>query len=424
MLSIDENEYLTRIGPGTPMGALHRRYWQPVAATEEMDNCWTKRIRLLGEDLVLFKDEAHRFGLITEFCPHRRVSLAFGMPTEDGIRCAYHGWAFDKLGHCVDQPNEGARHALRGKKVSTAYPVQEMGGLIWAYLGPAPAPLLPRFDGFVVENAIRTIGSAQIPCNWLQIMENSVDPVHVETLHGRVSEFHGSQKGVTNLNTAKHHIKIGFDEFEYGIIKRRMLEGQTEEAEDWKVGHPLVFPLMVAIGTLGALWQQYSFEIRVPIDDVTTRHYWYNAFIPPAGTNVPERLLTRTNWFDQPFKDKNGEYLMEFIPAQDVAMWVTQGAIAHRDLESLGASDIGIVQYRRMLRREAEKVARGEDPIGTVRDAATNEYIALPVERGKYMNMDGFRRLMQTNMLFSPIVDDLIEVFEGVDSPKVAAEPV
>jgi 5,5'-dehydrodivanillate O-demethylase len=419
MMPKDENELLTRVGPGTPMGALMRRYWQPVAATEEMDDRWTKRIRVLGEDLVMFKDENGGFGLIAETCPHRRVSLAFGIPTENGIRCAYHGWAFDKTGRCVDQPNEGPRHALRDKIATTAYPVEEMGGLLWAYLGPAPVPLLPRFDGFVVDKAIRTIASADIPCNWLQVMENSVDPVHVETLHGRVSEFHGKQKGIKHLALAKRHVKIAFDEFEYGIIKRRLLEGQPEDSQDWTVGHPLVFPLMVAIGTMGTLWQQYSFEIRVPIDDTNTKHYWYNAFLPPAGSIVPEHLLTRTNWYEQPYRDKNGEYLMEFVPAQDVAMWITQGPIASRDKESLGQSDVGVVQYRRMLKREVEKVARGEDPLGTVRDPAKNQMIVLPIEAGKYMNLDGFRRLMVTNMIYSPIVNDLLKVFEGADAPEL-----
>ena len=423
MMPEDENAVLTRIGLGTPMGDLMRRYWQPVAATGEMDDRWTKRVRLLGEDLVLYKDESGRFGLIAEACPHRRASLAFGIPTSDGIRCAYHGWAFDKTGRCIEQPNEGTRHALNGKIATRGYPVEEMGGLLWAYLGPQPAPLLPRFDGFVVDKAIRTVGSAEIPCNWMQIMENSVDPVHVETLHGRVSEFHGKNKGIKNLAMTRHHVKIGFDEFEYGIINRRLLEGQPEDSQDWTVGHPLVFPLMVAIGTMGTLWQQYSFEIRVPIDDTHTRHYWYNAFLPPAESIVPQALLDRTYWYEQPYLDKNGDYLMEFVPAQDVAMWVTQGSIAQRDKESLGASDSGVVQYRRMLRREMEKVTLGKDPIGTVRDPQKNRMIVLPIEAGKYINVDGFRRLMETNMLYSPIVNDLIEVFEGAGARGLDHSP-
>src|SRR5271157_5172881 len=106
MLTAEENDVLTRIGPGTRMGDLMRRYWHPIAAAGEMDERWTKRVRLLGEDLVLFKDRAGRFGLIAEQCPHRRASLAYGIPTEQGIRCPYHGWMYDRNGQCIEQPNE------------------------------------------------------------------------------------------------------------------------------------------------------------------------------------------------------------------------------------------------------------------------------------------------------------------------------
>src|SRR5207244_5235000 len=125
-----------------PAGELLRRYWHPVAGRAEMDERWTMRVRLLGEDLVLFKDRTGKFGLIGEFWPHRRASLAYGIPTEDGIRCPYHGWKFDAAGTCIEQPNEPAGSTFHEKITTAAYPVQELGGLLFAYLGPAPAPLL------------------------------------------------------------------------------------------------------------------------------------------------------------------------------------------------------------------------------------------------------------------------------------------
>src|SRR4029078_5493425 len=137
MLTAEQNEMLTRIGPGTPCGALMRRYWHPIAAVSEMDGKWTKRVRLLGEDLVLFKDKKGDFGLITEQCPHRRASLAFGIPTDDGIRCPYHGWAFDQGGQCTEQPNEPAKSSFKSNIKTPAYAVEEMGGIFWAYMGPA-----------------------------------------------------------------------------------------------------------------------------------------------------------------------------------------------------------------------------------------------------------------------------------------------
>src|ERR1700727_2509778 len=132
MITKEENERLTRVGAGTPMGTLLRRYWYPIAATEEMQDAGTKRVRLLGEDLVLFRDRSGRFGLIAEQCPHRRASFAFGIPEADGIRCPYHGWKFDLAGNCIEQPNEPAGSTFKDKCATTAYPVEEMGGLLWA----------------------------------------------------------------------------------------------------------------------------------------------------------------------------------------------------------------------------------------------------------------------------------------------------
>ena len=140
MLTAQDNDLLTQVGPGTRMGALQRRYWHPIAAAEEMADQWTKRVRLLGEDLVLYKDRTGKLGLIEEQCPHRRASMAYGIPEADGIRCPYHGWKFDGSGTCLDQPNEPEGSNFKDKVKMAGYPVQEMAGLIFAYLGPLPAP--------------------------------------------------------------------------------------------------------------------------------------------------------------------------------------------------------------------------------------------------------------------------------------------
>ena len=197
MLTAEQNELLTRVGPGTPCGELMRRYWHPIAAGSELEAPrWNKRVRVLGENLVLFKDREGRLGLITEQCPHRHASLAFGIPTKDGIRCPYHGWEFGLDGQCLAQPNEPEKSAFRHKIKTPAYAVEELGGVIWAYLGPAETkPLVPRIDGFVREGMIRMLGRCVVPCNWLQIMENSLDPVHTEWLHGHTYEFVKEQKG-------------------------------------------------------------------------------------------------------------------------------------------------------------------------------------------------------------------------------------
>jgi len=423
MLTVEENVQLTRVGPGTPMGDLLRRYWQPLGARSEMKDRWTKRVRLLGEDLVLFKNRAGDFGLIGEFCPHRRASLAYGIPEADGIRCPYHGWKFDGSGSCLEQPNEPAGSTFKDKTSLAGYPVRELGGLLWAYLGPLPAPEIPRYDGFVVPGAIRMVGSAVINCNWLQIMENSVDPVHTEWLHGKLYEFIEEKRSGVKVAISKHHVKIAFDEFERGIIKRRLLEGQAETVSDWKDGHPVVFPTILAVGSGGGLWKQYVFQLRVPMDDEHTLHLWYHAYIPPEGAIVPQHLLDDVAYYDVPIKDAAGEYMLQYIHVQDIMAWETQGAIADRSREALGWSDAGVTLFRKMLRREMKKVAAGEDPMNVIRDPAQNAIIDLPLEKFKEHFSDGFESLLRRHMAsFSPIADDLIRVF--TQRPQEQREPV
>ena len=199
MLSVEEKRTPNSSrAPARPWGSCLRRYWHPVAATEELLKEPTKAVKLLCEDLVLYRDRSGSYGLIERYCAHRRVDLTYGIPEEHGLRCMYHGWMYDETGRCVEQPfEETVRPDARFKdKIALkGYPVQELGGLIFAYLGPAPAPLLPRWDLFVVENAFRQIGAVEIPGNWLQIMENSLDPVHLEWLHGNGVEYSLLQQG-------------------------------------------------------------------------------------------------------------------------------------------------------------------------------------------------------------------------------------
>ena len=421
MESAESNRLLTQVGRDTPMGQLMRRYWQPIGALEEMNGKWTRRVRLLGEDLILFRNRQGELGLIAEQCPHRRASFLHGIPTQDGIRCPYHGWEFNAAGQCLHQPNEIDNPAFRAKVTTDAYPVQELGGMLFAYLGPQPQPLLPRFDGFVAEGAIRIMGRALLPVNWLQVMENSLDPIHTEWLHGHQHEFQKEQEGIKVAISARHE-KIDFREFEFGITKHRLLAGHSEDSDDWRIGHPIVFPNMLAVGNGDEATRYYSFQMRVPVDDTHTLHLWYNAYLPPPTAVVPEHLRAKVHVYDVPFIDAEGNFIVDNVDGQDMMAWITQGAIADRTRENLGGTDKGVAMYRRVLKRELKKIEQGIEPMGIVRDAARNARIDLPNEGKKHHNSDGFASFMlRTHAKYAPIADELVRIYEGKASLKDAA---
>lgn len=419
MLTRELNDLLTQIGPNTPMGDLMRRYWQPIAAVSELENRWTMRVRLLGENLVLFRDREGRRGLITEQCPHRGASLAYGIPTTEGIRCPYHGWEFSHGGKCLNQPNEAPGSRFKDKIETPAYPVEELNGMLFAYLGPEPRPLLPRWDGFAAEGTIRMLGRALIPVNWLQAMENSLDPIHTEWLHGHTYEFVKQQQNDTvKVAISTRHEKIAFHEFEFGMTKHRLLEGHSEDSDDWRIGHPVVFPNMLSVGNGDETSRYYAFQIRVPVDDTHTMHLWYTAYVPPKDTVVPRHLLDKVHVYQVPWQTPDGEFITDNIDGQDMMAWITQGPIADRTVEHLGASDEGIALYRRMLRRELGKMQKGEDPIAIFRDPARNQWIDLPNERKKHHNSEGLRSwIMRTHAAYSPIAEDIIRLFETKKEP-------
>ena len=426
MESAEQNRALTQVGRGTPMGELMRRYWQPFAAAVDLAHKWTQKVRLLGEDLILFRDRQGSLGLIAEQCPHRRASFLHGIPTERGIRCPYHGWEFNAAGQCLHQPFEADNATFRNKVTTEAYPVQEMGGVLWTYMGPVtaeqPAPVLPRFDGFVAEGAIRIMGRVVLPVNWLQIMENSLDPVHTEWLHGHQYEFQKEQEGV-KVAISTRHDKIDFREFEFGITKHRLLAGHSEDSDDWRVGHPIVFPNILAVGNGDPKARYHSFQMRVPVDDVSTLHLWYNAYIPPAGAVVPPYLRSKVHTYDVPYRDAHGEFIMDNIDGQDMMAWVTQGAVADRSRENLAASDKGVAMYRRVLKREMKKVQEGLDPMGVLRDPTRTGRIDLPTETKKHHNSDGFAAFMlRTHAKYAPIAAELVHVYEGEHAQQLTEE--
>ena len=377
MLTAQQNAELTRVGPGTPMGELLRRYWYPVAFTRQLDEFPVKRVRLLGEDWAVYRTIGGSYGIVEEHCPHRRASLAYGVAEENGIRCGYHGWLFGLDGACLDQPAEMDKTSFKDRVKANAGMAQELGGMVWVYVGPRPAPLLPRYDVYVMDGQ-RDIGHAMLPCNWLQIMENAVDPHHVEWLHGRYFEFLGNRLGFdAPTSFQRRHLKIAFDEFEHGIIKRRLLEGHTEEDDDWAIGHPLVFPSGMRVGG-GGIDQM---QIRVPVDDTTTWFVLYTVHNPEGGRWEPQAMIPD---YELPWRDERGNHIVDYVEGQDIMAWVTQGPITDRTVEHLGKSDVGIAMLRKQFKQQLAAVAEGRDPIAVIRDPADNARIDLPCEKNKF----------------------------------------
>ncbi len=365
MISYEENMELMRVGPGTLMGELMRRYWMPIAATAELEDNPIKQMRLMGEDLVLYRAKNGNHGLVDLHCPHRRADLSYGIQDELGLRCNYHGWLYDHTGACLEQPFEEVAYPdakFKDRIKIKAYPVVDKAGMLWAYMGPGEAPLVPDYDRFH-DKGYKQVVFTEIPCNWFQCQENSIDPVHVEWLHGRWSRALGIGRGPE----PQAHIKVGFDEFEHGIVYRRVSEGTDEDHEMWTVGRVCLWPNALYVG---------HFEWRVPIDDENTLSVaWFNVPVPGEAPFEQERI----HYWSSPLTDENtGRWIDTHVMNQDFIAWVGQGALADRTQEHLGGSDQGIIMMRRRMLEEARVVADGGEPKCVYRDPEANQMLYLP----------------------------------------------
>ena len=368
MLTREENELLTRVGPGTPCGNLFRRYWHPVAAASELtEEKPKKRVKILGEELVLYRDGKGGYGLVAEHCSHRRTSLYYGFVEDGCIRCAYHGWMYDKEGRCVEQPFEPNPH-FKESIHHTAYPVEKLAGLLFAYLGPSDKkPLLPRWDILVWDHGVRSLQIRPLlNCNWLQAEENTADFVHTVFLHGHMVNRQGVAEDASFYMRPFSH--YGFQPCSWGLIKTWEFEGE-KAGRGW--GNFVLFPNMLRqTDTLSTLhW-------RVPIDDYSTAifHVWYQA--SPDGSRVEELNEPPVN-YEKSWFDEKGEYHLRNFSSQDGMAWETQGRLYDRSKEHLGASDRGILMFREMLRDQIQIVEKGGDPMALVWDAKDNVSIDL-----------------------------------------------
>ncbi len=368
MLSEEKNRLLTEVGPDKPMGKLLRQYWHPIAGVSEFNKRSIKPIRILGEDLVLFKDLSGKYGLIARHCPHRNADLANGYVEKTGLRCSYHGWQFDGTGQCLHQPfEEIIDPEARTRKATkiTGYKVQEKAGMLWAYLGDDPESLLPDWDFLNFKNGFVQVALAEIPCNWFQCQENSIDPVHFEWTH---SNWLARIQDPYSKN-APTHLKIDFEEFDYGFIYKRIRGAETEDNVMWQVGRVALWP--------NAFYLGHHCEWRVPIDDYNTLSvFWIFTRVPNEQEPfVQEDIPT---WTGPIQDDETGDFIVSHIANQDFAAWVGQGAITDRTKENLGHSDRGIVMMRRRFFKQMEALAEGRELKGVIKDPIINNNISLP----------------------------------------------
>lgn len=369
---------LVLCGPGTKGGELLRRYWMPLARCEEAGRL-PRLVKILNEELILFRDGSGRPGLLYPRCMHRGTTLLYGKVEESGIRCCYHGWLFDVEGHCLEQPCEDGGGQRRDHFRQPWYPLEERYGLVFAYLGPPEKkPLLPRYDclealgnGEFIEADDTSIGSGGppiAPCNWLQHYENVVDPFHVPILHGSFS-------GAQFTSQMASMPKVVFDTTELGVkvsSTRPMDGGKTF----LRVTEAAVPTLRVVpnprVGKYGAV---ESIGWVLPIDDTSYRIY-------TAGRVNEKGELSR---FRSRFNGKTWPELTEEEHQRypgDYETQVSQGPIAHHSEEHFATSDKGIALLRRFLEQQVKAVADGRDPAGVAFDEK-NAYVKF--EAGNFL---------------------------------------
>ena len=360
------NATLTAVGAGTPMGELLRRYWHPIGLTSDAHGT-PRQVRVLGEELIVFRDGQGRAGLVHPHCTHRGASLYYGRVEERGIRCCYHGWLFDVQGHCLEQPCEPNLGApSRERRRQPWYPVEERYGLIWAYLGPPDKkPLLPRYDaletlddGELIETNDQSIGGGGpvvIPCNWLQHYENLVDPFHVVVLHGT---FTGTQF-VEQMSLMP---QVSWEPTALGV-KTTSLRALPDGSTLRRISEAAVPTLRVIPSPrIGRYGRVESIGWVLPIDD-----HSFRIFVAGRVREVGELARMRSRLNGKLWEDLSEQEHRAF--PGDYEAQVSQGRIAWHSDEHLATSDRGIVMLRRFLHQQLDALAAGADPAGVQRDA-------------------------------------------------------
>lgn len=387
MISAEQNDFITRVGPGTPAGALLRRYWQPIALVEELEEKRPVRaVRLMGQDFVLFRDEKGELGLLDRDCPHRGADLAFGRLEDGGLRCPFHGWLFDVKGTCLETPAEPAGSKLCTRIKQSAYPVVEKSGIIFAYIGEGEPPAFPAFDCFVAPDTHVFAFKGLFECNWLQALEVGIDPAHASYLHrffqdesteaSYGKQFRGasndSDMPITKVLREFDRPDIAVESADYGLrlTSLRKLSEESTHVRVTNVVFPQAFVIPMSSEMTISQW-------HVPVDD--THCYWYAIFTSFTGpVNKQQMREQRLELYELPDytsrKNKRNNYgynideqlnetytgMGNDINVHDQWAIESQGPIQDRTREHLGTTDKGIIAYRRLLVSAIEATQAGQ----------------------------------------------------------------
>jgi 5,5'-dehydrodivanillate O-demethylase len=372
-LSREENETLTRVGPGSAAGEMLRRYWHPIGFAAELRGKPLRR-RILGEDVVLFRDEVGRFGVLALRCAHRGTSLEFGHLEDGGLRCCYHGWLYDVQGKVLETPGEPPESTFKERVRQAAYRTQESAGVIFVYMGPEPAPLLPNYDVLIRQDGVRARRARTVNCNFFQMIENSVDQNHLKWLH-RTAQTPDWDDG-----------EIDPRPFELGIINTytRRVAGKT-----WAHCNFFVMPTMNKTGNVEeghptehrASSAGEVMRWRVPIDDTHTMHFTveFGAMVEGKPAAKIMKDDSAAGLVESQFGVyKRDESIGWFARGdQDRVAQESQGPIYDRTTEHLAYTDRGVILLRRLYKESIEAVQQGRDPLGVIRDPAKNQLIRL-----------------------------------------------
>jgi len=403
MLSQEENDLITRTGPGTPGGNFLRRYWQPVALSEELPaDSAPVPVRIMSEDLVLFRDDQGRLGLLGLHCSHRRADLSDGRIENGGLRCLYHGWLYDRQGNCLEQPCEPAGKRFCEKVHHPAYPCHEQAGIIFAYTGPGEAPLFPGYEPLLARPGHVLVTKIFHECNYFQANEGNLDPSHVSYLHrqGNVPEnlkrpVKGSDgKLPLALYEADMAPHIDAEETDYGV--RIFSTRNADEGRTFIRITNFILPNKATIpGPMSG--DGYNMYWHVPIDDM---HHWRYDMVFRRSAPMEQKDIDRNNEIldeltldYRPKRNKANRYMQDresmktwsfsgmgrIFNVQDTAIVEGSGPIIDRTREFLGPSDRAIIAARRQMLRAIRDVEAGSEAPHVVRDEAANRFPHITV---------------------------------------------